>query len=105
MTEVSELPQPKLRIRRRPADEHTNEVAREIVASVEARAKAKERAALKARLKGYWNNVVAIVVLGAMAFVGYRAWKLHQAGAFQGQDAMQALTILIDDLRGMASQL
>ena len=80
MSEENELKRAKLAIRRRPAEERSNNIAREMVAAVEARAKARELAAQRGRYRAGMKKAVVILVLAALAFVGYRVWR--EGGGF-----------------------
>ncbi len=80
-----ELPpaKPKLSVRRPQPQQNAASGADQpngLVQRVEARAKANARKARAAKLKAFFTNVFALIVLGGIGWGGYEIWKIRKSG-------------------------
>ncbi len=90
----TDAPRQKLHVRRpQTSGAESSERAYSAIAQVEARANAEQRRKRVKQFKACVNNVVALLVLAGIGFVGYKAYRI-----WKGYDEKVELPSFVEDI-------
>lgn len=98
-----EVSRPKLYVRRLPSQgKESSGRAPDVVRQVEARADAERKRARARRLKAQVNNFIALVVLAAIGFGGYKAYRGWKGG--EKVEILAAVEGLVGKLKSLGGE-